>query len=396
MKRARADDTKKIALMLDSGAFSAWNQNTTIDLRKYIEFLREYEKWLFSYVVLDVLPAGKESARTAEANEEGARLSDINQQKMKDKGLSPIPVFHQGESFKWLERMLKNGETYIGISSRKDLPHSRVIPWLDEIWSILADRDGRPIVKTHGFGITAMPMILRYPWFTTDSTTWALSAGFGLIYVPVKGADGKPDYMQHPVRIVTSGREQEQAGQQNRQLDQYTILREGQMPVQIEQWVRYYIEEECGMSMSDLRNNAEGRRRAILTFYLKMADALRDVRFRNHERLFDQDWIAAKDAARVRNDRADIDHLRVMYATSYNKQFSKILNDAGANTRLISFYEIQDMDPELMIRYIEEGTIGEYIPQSRKPDFKSEPYLSRRMINLSKRHHTYLENGEEV
>lgn len=372
-----------IQLMLDSGAFSAWNQGTSIDLRKYIAFLREYEKHLFSYVVLDVLPEGKESARTAEANERGARLSDINQQKMKDAGLSPIPVFHQDESFKWLELMLKNGETYIGISSRKDLTHKRVMPWLDEVWSVLADSKGRPIVRTHGFGITAIPMLLRYPWYTTDSTTWALSAGFGLIYVPPPGLDGKPNYLTHPQQVVTSGIEQDSLGQQERQFDRLGPA--GQA------WVRYFVEEECGLTMSQVRNNAEGRRRAILTLYKKMSEALRDVRFSHHVLPNNVAWTGAKEAARERNDRADIDHLRIMYATSYNKQFSKLLNDAGARTRLISYYEIQDKDPELMLRYIEDGTVGEYIPQTRKHDWTSDQYVSHRQLGLSRRHLSYPE-----
>jgi hypothetical protein len=376
----------RIQLLLDSGAFSAWNQGTSIDLNKYIRFLREYEKHLFSYVVLDVLPSGQESARTVEANERGAELSDINQQRMKDAGLSPIPVFHQGESFKWLERMLKNGEGYIGVSSRKDLTHRQVIPWLDDVWSILADNKGRPIVKTHGFGITAMPMLLRYPWFTVDSTTWALSAGFGLIYCPVQGPDGRPNYLDHPYRIVTSGMSQEQPGQQNRQFDR--------MGPAVQKWIRSYIEDECGLSMSEVRNNAEGRRRAILTFYVKMAEELRDVRFTNHRSSMSPDRHGAKQAAGERKGFAKIDHLRIMYATSYNKQFSAILNSAGANTRLISYYEIQDKDPALMLQYIAEGTIGEHVPQIRKTDWKSEQYLSHRRIKLSDRHLSYPE--EEI
>lgn len=398
---ARPENTR-IDLMLDSGAFSAWNQGSSVNLKQYIKFLKEFEKDLFCYVVLDVLPEGAEKLRqkttgwTNEANERGAKLSDINQQKMKDAGLSPIPVFHQGEDFRWLERMLKNGETYIGISSRKDLTHKKVLPWLDDVWSVLVDSKGRPIVKTHGFGITAMPMLLRYPWFTTDSTTWALSAGFGLIYVPIQGKDGKPDYLQRPYQVVTSGSSQDSIGQQKKQYDQWAIFKSSaKNPTVQDRWVRKWIEEDCGMLMSDLRNNAKGRRQAILHYYLRMAEQLRDVRFMHQVRRTRQDWLDARHAALARKDRASIDHLRIMYATSYNKQFSQILNDAGARTRLISYYEIRDKDPELLLKYIEHGTVGEYERQNRKADWTSEQYLSHRMVRLAQRHPEFLPEQDE-
>lgn len=381
-------------IMIDSGAFSAWNKGTSIDLKQYMAFLKDYGKYLYCYVTLDVLPEGQERLRQKKAgkgvnsaNDRGAELSDINHQKMKDAGLSPIPVFHQGESFFWLENMLRNDEPVIGISTRKDLTHEEVLPWLDTVWSVLADRKGRPIVRTHGFGITAMPMLLRYPWATTDSTTWALSAGFGLIYVPIQGKDGKPDYLQRPYQVVTSGMEQTQRGQQKRQYDQWAILASSDKhPSVQDRWVRRFIEEDCGMTMSQLRNNAEGRRRAILVYYLRMAEALRDVRFRHHHSP-KPDWEKAKELATGR-DYVTIDHLRIMYATSYNKQFSQILNDAGAHTRLISYYEIRDKDPGLLLTYIENGTIGEYEPR-RRTDWYSEQYLSRRKLGLSARHLAY-------
>ena len=34
----------KVSLFLDSGAFSAWSKNTTIDIEDYISFIKENEK----------------------------------------------------------------------------------------------------------------------------------------------------------------------------------------------------------------------------------------------------------------------------------------------------------------------------------------------------------------
>ena len=69
---------------------------------------------------------------------------------MKSKGLKPIPVFHQMEDFKWLYRMLDDGEPYLGISPTKGSDRHEYRRWLDKVFTILTDKDGWPIVKTHG------------------------------------------------------------------------------------------------------------------------------------------------------------------------------------------------------------------------------------------------------
>src|SRR5690554_1780501 len=107
----------RVKLMLDSGAFSAWKMNQPIDLRDYIDFLKQTDGLLESYVALDVIPGqGGRMVRTYEAVEASAKASYRNLEIMRDAGLRPIPVFHQGEDFKWLNRLVEDGEEYIGIS----------------------------------------------------------------------------------------------------------------------------------------------------------------------------------------------------------------------------------------------------------------------------------------
>jgi hypothetical protein len=55
-------------------------------------------------------------------------------------------------------------------------------PWLkgklDTIWlNRLTDPDGTPKVKVHGFGLTNIQLLFRYPWYSVDSTSW-LQNGF--------------------------------------------------------------------------------------------------------------------------------------------------------------------------------------------------------------------------
>jgi hypothetical protein len=109
-----------IKLMLDSGAYSAWTQNQAISIAAYIKFVRECEPYLHTYVNLDVIPGALGRPRTWQDTETAAAQSYRSLQLMKDAGLKPLPVFHQGEDFRWLERMLKDGEEYIGISTAKN------------------------------------------------------------------------------------------------------------------------------------------------------------------------------------------------------------------------------------------------------------------------------------
>src|SRR5215510_8863381 len=111
----------RINLFLDSGAYSAWTKGQTIDVREYIKFIQAAAPWLSFYVNLDVIPGRADRVRTVADVEASAAQSYRNLQIMKDAGLRPIPVFHHGEHFRWLEKMLADGED-IGVSTAKNLP----------------------------------------------------------------------------------------------------------------------------------------------------------------------------------------------------------------------------------------------------------------------------------
>ena len=77
---------------------------------------------------------------------------------------------------------------------------------LDTIFSdYVCDKDGMPKIKIHGFGITSLPLLLRYPWYSVDSTSWVLTGRFGAIFVPKK-TNGKYDYGKIPYKVNVSDR----------------------------------------------------------------------------------------------------------------------------------------------------------------------------------------------
>ena len=170
--------------MLDSGAFSAWNCGKEIDLDHYIAFIRHHAEHLDYYVALDVIPGAFGRTPTPAEVEVSAQKSWDNLLYMQAEGLNPIPVFHMGEQFKWLRRMVEHGIEYIGISPANYRTTDKKRIWLDRVFDEITDAEGKPLVKTHALGVTAIDLLIRYPWFSADSTTWIMIAARGKILLP--------------------------------------------------------------------------------------------------------------------------------------------------------------------------------------------------------------------
>lgn len=182
-------NTRKMSILLDSGAFSAWTKKVDIDIDAYISFYFQYQKYIEYIVNLDIIPGEFGRSPSVDEVEISAKEGFKNYRYMLSKGVPKeklIHVFHQGERFYWLKKMVDFGVPYIGLSPANTKATSSKIKWLDECMEYVTDTKGFPIVKFHGFAVTAVPIMQRYPWFSVDSTRCVKSAGFGKILFPVK------------------------------------------------------------------------------------------------------------------------------------------------------------------------------------------------------------------
>lgn len=211
----------KRLVMLDSGAWSVWNRGSVVDLDAYISFCNEHPDISY-YVNLDVLPGkpGDLSALRDKASVEDAcrqgwlnylrMIKELPQNKV-------IPVYHRGDSVKWLHKYLDHGCQYMGISPGARNPVGIKASWMndspklfgDDVLSvglrkILFDSAGRPIVRTHGFGITSVRLMNVWEWHSVDSSTWQVAAVMGAVYIPQRTGDIKYDYSKQPLRVGTS------------------------------------------------------------------------------------------------------------------------------------------------------------------------------------------------
>lgn len=190
----------KVELFLDSGAYSAWTQGQPINIQDYIKFIKKYQDVIHLYANLDVIG---DATGTWE-----------NQQIMEKAGLHPMPCYHYGEAEKWLERYLSKGYKYIALGGMVPISTQMLIHWLDHLFQApLANPDGTPKVKVHGFGLTSLRLMLRYPWYSVDSTSWVITGRLGSVYVPRWKGD-KWVYDEESWKVAVSNRSpsQKEAG----------------------------------------------------------------------------------------------------------------------------------------------------------------------------------------
>jgi hypothetical protein len=168
-------------LTIDSGAYSAWKSGSRISLHEYCYWLKSnLALRSFDYFSLDVIPSDRGPIATGRA----ARDSFLNWTTMRRTGLNPIPVFHQGEDWDWLAKYLDAGASYIGLSSAKELSKTAAAHWLLQACETAIAF--MPHVRLHGLGVASPAVFKKLPWYSVDSSSWAVSAGVGTIYVPPK------------------------------------------------------------------------------------------------------------------------------------------------------------------------------------------------------------------
>jgi hypothetical protein len=180
---------KQVDLFLDSGAFSAWSQGIEIDIQEYITFIKKNKKFINVYANLDAIGDPEKTLQ--------------NQKIMEKAGLSPIPCYHYGEDVKYLKYYLKN-YGYIALGGMVPISSRDLLPWLTEIFTkYICGPDGMPKTKVHGFGMTSLSLMIKFPWYSVDSTSWVMTGRMGGVLIPKK-VNGKYDYNKNPLKINVS------------------------------------------------------------------------------------------------------------------------------------------------------------------------------------------------
>lgn len=152
---------------LDCGAFTAHTKGIEIGIEHYADYIERNKEWINTYPNLDVKGDKDQTMK--------------NQEWLERQGLTPIPVYHGSErDFKLLEELMKKYE-YIAIGDVVgEIGQTRIEnarKTLDPIFAL----NGKYKRKLHGFGVTSVDVMLRYPWYSVDSTQWGIGAGYGRV-----------------------------------------------------------------------------------------------------------------------------------------------------------------------------------------------------------------------
>lgn len=174
-------------LMLDSGAYSAWNAGKEIDLDALIaESLKP--RWA-EVVGLDVVG--------------DADATLLNARRMWAAGSRAIPVFHIGEPWEMLAQFCAEFPK-VGLSCRFGEPLNDSLRWVEECFARAWPH------RFHSFGWVKTSVLRRYPFHSADATSWyrpAAQYGKWLSYPGLKGSRGNSDFTVEAERFLRFSRE---------------------------------------------------------------------------------------------------------------------------------------------------------------------------------------------
>lgn len=167
-----------IRVFLDSGAFSAYSLGVQVDIEAYCRWILEHG---------DIIRNDDGVCMASVLDGIGDPLQTYrNQLRMESLGVRPLPCFHYGEDERYLEYYMANYD-YITIGGMVPVSTPQLFHWLDRIWGkYLCDSTGRARIRVHGFGLTSTPLMVRYPWYSVDSSSWVQIGAHGNLFM-----DGK-------------------------------------------------------------------------------------------------------------------------------------------------------------------------------------------------------------
>jgi len=178
----------KIGIMFDSGVVSWRTHRATLrKLGKDISKLPDEKTFIKLYVdhvkkhrtEWDKIGKGMDSMYFTIDLERNAEDIFQRHYRIEDMGIKPVPVFHGDSSLDILRRYRDNGCTLIGLASWRTIrtQQKQFRAYFDACFN-LGEKIG---MRYHGLAMTAPWLILTYPWYSVDSSSWSRVAGYGSV-----------------------------------------------------------------------------------------------------------------------------------------------------------------------------------------------------------------------
>jgi hypothetical protein len=258
-------------LMLDSGAFSAWNSKKPIDIQEFIKFHKELEKECPQITIR----AGLDDIENWEQGLRNQELTDAV-------GLALFPTYHRQDPPEVLDWIIDRGYKFIGlgglVSGALKEP-DKLLKWLGETYARFCDPEGTPILQTHLFGVSNLDLVKAVPATTNDSASALFTGSFGVVWLPSLCPNSlKPDFSLPMVRLAVS---KESPAQANANAHFHTLR-----PAQKE-LVNAYVESQ-GFTIQGLVDHHEDRKCFCVQQMVLQTEAYpEDVKFKPAPKEFD-------------------------------------------------------------------------------------------------------------
>lgn len=164
---ARLGGTGAVDLFADSGAFSALNAGAKITTADYAAWLTDHRGVINFAAALDVIGDPKATAKNARALVKATGGT-----------VTIVPTFHVGSDWKHLDALCKDYRLVaLGGAVAVNRRMNALLSWLAHAHKVIRDHG----CVAHGFGLTRPPYPMMLPWYSVDSSYWAVAQRTGTI-----------------------------------------------------------------------------------------------------------------------------------------------------------------------------------------------------------------------
>lgn len=169
-------------ILLDSGAYSAFTKNKSVNLIEYMRYIDDNKEHLTDYIALDVIG--------------NTRLSIALYELMKKMGYDPIPVYHYGENPSVLYQYINLGETKIALGGTVPIKNKALVAtWCDDLCASHQE------VRFHLLGSTSKEVLKNTNMSSCDSSSWYMLAVNGFPKsIPGKSREAKLERAKYQMR----------------------------------------------------------------------------------------------------------------------------------------------------------------------------------------------------
>lgn len=147
----------QLRLILDSGAFTAWNSGAPIQLDDYCKFLESLPLKPWRYFALDVI------------GDPDNTMKNFN--KMVERGFCPVPIYTPGEDTSAIEHFYKFSDV-VAFGGINGFRGHKLKGYVNGVMKIANGR------KVHLLGFTNFRFLKAYRPYMCDSSTWEMGARF--------------------------------------------------------------------------------------------------------------------------------------------------------------------------------------------------------------------------